>query len=125
MSTQIVVPVSNPNPPPPPPDLIKDDPVSVDYWNTVWAEGVATLWTKADQHAAARAAHMQGAVARCGASGEAMTRLNVQISKLESMLMLTPVSRRVYNIVIEAEVSDRQQRTSRKEILEARLREAS
>lgn len=124
MSQQIVVPARNPDPAPPPPDLIKEDPIAVDYWNSIWAEGVATLWTPAEQHAAARAAHMQGAVARCGASGEAMTRLNVQIMKLEATLLLTPVARRVYNIVIEADAPVRE-RKSRKEALEARMREVS
>jgi hypothetical protein len=120
MTQQIVVPARNPNPPPPPPNLIADDPIAVEYWNAIWSEGVAVLWTASDQHAAARAAHMQGAVARCGASGEAMTRLNVQIMKLEATLLLTPTARRVYNIVIEAEGPPRE-RKSRKEALEARL----
>jgi hypothetical protein len=122
MSNQVTVPAKNPNKPPAPPDLIKDDPIAIEYWNAIWAEGVATLWTTSDEHAAARAAHMQGAVARCGASGEAMTRLNVQIMKLESVLFLTPQSRRVYGIVIEKEPTKRVGK-SRKEELEARLRD--
>jgi hypothetical protein len=122
MSTQVTVPARNPKKAPKPPDLIKDDPIAVEYWYSIWAEGVATLWTESDQHTAARAAHMQGAVARCGASGEAMTRLNVQIMKLESVLFLTPQARRVYGIVIEKEPVARTTK-SRKEELEARLRE--
>lgn len=126
MSNQIVVPARNPNPAPPPPPLIEKDEIAVEYWNAIWSEGVSTLWTPAEQHAAARAAHMQGAVARCGASGEAMTRLNTQIMKLEAILFLSPTARRIHNIVIETEVQPEKGRGgSRKAALEKRLQAAS
>ena len=73
-------------------------------WETVWSEGVATLWTPADRPAVARYCKLLSDWVDLDPHRELRSRINAQIMKLEEHLMLLPGARMTKGIVVEADV---------------------
>lgn len=98
--TKVVIPPHNVEAAPTPPTWLAEE--AHGAWDELWCSGIASTWTVGEHDLVGRLALLRTQFRENGGINiDTLSRLHVQIHKLEQALLLTPESQRRANVVTE------------------------